>query len=236
MVGLPTTTNGARLPFRIPPPPRGMPKHVRVWYWTIASMVLASLAVVPMCPTQDAAGRPTWRVRTVHDGDTVTCIDATGAPQKIRLVGIDAPEFDQPYGRASRAALEGKIGNRLVRVTGTARDRYGRLLGTLWIDTRNINRELVSEGEAWEFGGFSPDRDLVEQELNAREARRGLWADPEPMSPTQWRNTHRHHVHPENGSLKGASVIPQSDTSPPLLCAAIARERNRILFRCDWLV
>ena len=166
----------------------------------------------------------------------MTCIDATGAPQKIRLVGIDAPEFDQPYGRASRAALEGKIVNRLVRVTGTARDRYGRLLGTLWIDTRNINRELVSEGEAWEFGGFSPDRDLVEQELNAREARRGLWADPEPMSPTQWRNTHRHHVHPENGSLKGASVIPQSDTSPPLLCAAIARERNRILFRCDWLV
>ena len=179
-----------------------MPKHMRVWYWAIASMVSASLAVVPMCPTQDAAGRPTWRVQTVHDGDTVTCIDATGQPQKIRLIGIDAPEFDQPYGRASRAALEGKIFNRLVRVAGTARDRYGRLLGTLWIDTRNINRELVSEGYAWEFGGFSPDRDLVKKEFDARQAHRGLWADPEPISPTQWRSTHRHHVRPQSAASK----------------------------------
>jgi DNA-binding NtrC family response regulator len=63
-----------------------------------------------MCPLADRTGRPLWRVQTVHDGDTVTCLDDRGQAVKIRLVGIDAPEYDQPHGAAARAALAAKVG------------------------------------------------------------------------------------------------------------------------------
>jgi endonuclease YncB( thermonuclease family) len=170
-----------------------MPRRLRGWYVVIAAIASAIIAAVPACPTHDAAGRPTWRVEVVHDGDTVTCIDTAGRPQKIRLLGIDAPEFDQPHGRSSLAALEAKLAARSVRVDGAARDQHGRLLGTLWIDDRNINRELVAEGHAWVFGGFAPDPELVDAEAAARRGRHGLWSDPHPVAPSQWRDTHPRH-------------------------------------------
>ncbi len=170
-----------------------MPRRLRPWYIVIAAVVSAIVAAVPACPTHDAAGRPTWRVEAVHDGDTVTCIDTEGRLQKIRMVGIDAPEFEQPHGKSALAALETKLALGRVRVDGSARDQHGRLLGTLWVDERNINREMVAEGHAWVFGGFAPDPDLVAAETTARSGRRGLWADPHPLNPSQWRDTHPRH-------------------------------------------
>lgn len=164
-------------------------------YLVVAAVVsgLASLAV-PMCPLADRAGRPLWRVEAVHDGDTVTCLDEQGRPQKIRLQGIDAPEHGQPYGDAARRTLAGKLAGGRVRVEGTARDQHGRLLGTLWIDDRDLNRELVAEGWAWAFGGFATDDDLIAAEAAARRQRLGLWADQRPVEPRQWRDSH-----PRNG-------------------------------------
>jgi endonuclease YncB( thermonuclease family) len=177
----------------IPPPPPGMPRRMRAWYVVAAAVFSAIIAAVPACPVLDSAGRPLWRVETVHDGDTVTCLDTAGKPQKIRLQGIDAPEFDQPHGREARQALAGKLSGDSVRVDGAARDQHGRLLGTLWLGDRDLNRELVSEGHAWVFGGFAPDPDLLAAEAEARQARRGLWAAPHPLAPQQWRAEHPSH-------------------------------------------
>ena len=180
-------------PFRIPPPPPGMPRRLRVWYVLTATIVSAVVAAVPMCPMHDPQGRPLWRVDYVHDGDTVTCIDEAHRPRKIRLVGIDAPELDQPFGRESRSALAAKLAAGRVRVEGDARDQHGRLLGTLWVDDRDINRELVADGWAWVFGGFHPDPRLIDAETSARAARRGLWAADHPQQPADWRREHPTH-------------------------------------------
>ena len=170
-----------------------MPRRLRAWYFVLAALASAVVAAVPACPIQDAAGRPLWRVDVVHDGDTVTCLDAAGQPQKIRLQGIDAPEFDQPHGREARQALAAKLAGGAVRVEGAARDQHGRLLGTLWLGDRDLNRELVAEGHAWVFGGFAPDPDLIAAESEARKAGRGLWAAPHPLAPERWRATHPSH-------------------------------------------
>ena len=177
-------------PLRIPRPPPGMPRRMRGWYVVIAAIVSVVAAAVPLCPVHDSQGRALWRVDIIHDGDTVTCVDDARRPQKIRLVGIDSPELNQPFGRESRAALAAKIGGGSVRVEGDARDQYGRLLGTLWIGARSINRELVTDGWAWVFEGYSPDPDLLDAESAARAARRGLWAVPHPQSPADWRREH----------------------------------------------
>ena len=176
--------------FHLPRPPPGLSPRARTIYLVVAAIVSAVASLtVPMCPRQDAAGRPLWRVDRVHDGDTVTCLDEQGRPQKIRLLGIDAPEHGQDHGDAARRALAGKVASGLVRVEGAARDQYGRLLGTLWIDDRNLNHELVAEGWAWAFGGFVEDEDLVSAEAVARRARRGLWAGERPIPPRQWRDS-----------------------------------------------
>jgi len=189
---------------RLPRPPRGIltagwrgtPRRFRAWYLLAAALAsaVASL-VVPMCPRHDAAGRPVWRVETVHDGDTVTCLDPEGRPWKIRLVGIDAPEHGQPFGDASRRALAAKLSGGLVRVEGEARDQHGRLLGRLWIDDRDINGEMIADGWAWVYGGFTPDVDLVALEAAARRSRRGLWQGEDPQPPNQWRQLHPPHAH-----------------------------------------
>jgi endonuclease YncB( thermonuclease family) len=166
---------------------------MRGWYVAIATLVSLAVAALPMCPVHDPQGRPLWRVDFVHDGDTVTCIDDHNRPQKIRLVGIDSPELNQAYGRESRASLVAMLGGGRVRVVGDARDQHGRLLGTLWIDDRNINRELVTDGWAWVFGGFNPDPDLLDAETAARAAHRGLWAAQHPQSPADWRREHPSH-------------------------------------------
>ncbi len=134
----------------------------------------------------------------VNDGDTVTCLDTTGRRVKVRLVGIDAPELDQPHGRGSRAALLAKLAGGVVRVEGAAHDQHGRLLGTLHLDDRDLNREMVAEGWAWAFTGFAEDDDLVAAESAARRQRRGIWADPQPLPPRQWRELHPPHAGPRS--------------------------------------
>jgi len=183
--------------FAIPPPPRGMPRRLRVWYAVAAAVVSAVVAAsAPFCPATDAQGRPVWRVEMINDGDTVTCLDTEGRRVRVRLVGIDAPELDQPKGRESRAALVAKLTGGLVRVEGDARDQHGRLLGTLRLDDRDLNRERVAEGWAWAFTGFAEDSDLIAAESAARRARRGVWADPQPLPPRQWRELHPPHSGP----------------------------------------
>jgi len=180
--------------FRLPPPPPGLPPRLRAAYLIVAAIVSAVVTlVVPMCPRLDDPGRPLWRVETVHDGDTVTCVDPEGRAWKIRLGGIDAPEFGQPFGEQARQALGRKLGGGHVRVEGDARDQHGRLLGTLRIADRDINRELVAEGWAWAFGGFAPDDALLAAEAEARRQRLGLWAGADPIPPREWRALHPAH-------------------------------------------
>jgi hypothetical protein len=174
-----------------------MPRRLRVWY-TLAAAVLSAVvaATAPYCPATDAQGRPAWRVEMINDGDTVTLLDTAGQRVRVRLVGIDAPELDQPMGRESRAALAAKLAGGIVRVEGDARDQHGRLLGTLRLADRDLNREMVAEGWAWAFTGFAENDDLIAAESAARRGRRGLWADPQPQPPRQWRELHPPHAGP----------------------------------------
>jgi endonuclease YncB( thermonuclease family) len=137
-----------------------MPRRLRVWYAVAAAVVSAVVAATaPLCPATDAQGRPAWRVEMINDGDTITCLDTEGRRVRVRLVRIDAPELDQPKGRESRAALVAKLAGGIVRVEGDARDQHGRVLGTLRLDDRNLNREMVAEG--WVRRGRRSDRRRV---------------------------------------------------------------------------
>ncbi len=76
----------------------------------------------------------TGKVVKITDGDTLYVLDANFKQHKIRLAGIDAPERTQAYGLASRKHLVSIVAGQQVTVEYQKRDRYGRILGKVWIN------------------------------------------------------------------------------------------------------
>ena len=133
------------------------------------------------------------KVVGVSDGDTVTVLDAERQQHKVRLAGIDAPEKAQAFGQASKTSLSDQIFGREVVVTWDKRDRYGRIIGKISVDFRDVCLEQVRRGMAWHYKQYlldqAPDdrRTYSEAEVAARAAGVGLWHDVAPVAPWEWR-------------------------------------------------
>lgn len=132
------------------------------------------------------------RVIAVIDGDTVLFKpDHHGAASrsflKLRLADIDAPEHDQPYGDAATAALSALLLNRRVTLETVATDVYGRTIARIRIGAMELDAALVRNGFAWAAARSRRSAGLLEAQHDARRARRGLWQDPAPIPPWEWR-------------------------------------------------
>lgn len=132
------------------------------------------------------------KVIGVADGDTLTVLDIDRMPHKIRLVGIDAPERKQAFGTRAKQALSKLTNAKEVRVEWSERDRYGRILGEVFVGdgvdaATSVNEQLVRDGWAWHFLKYSDSAQLAAAEAEAKADRRGLWAEKEPVSPWEWR-------------------------------------------------
>lgn len=135
----------------------------------------------------------------IADGDTVTVLDDGQAQHKVRLAGIDAPERGQSFGDASKKSLSVLAFNQAVTVVWHKRDRYGRLVGVVRVQPSgtDVNLAQVAAGMAWHYSAYAGeqtagDRDLYgSAEAQARETRRGLWRDPAPVPPWEFRRAQR---------------------------------------------
>lgn len=134
----------------------------------------------------------------VHDGDTLTL-----AGERIRLEGIDAPEFQQrctsngkdyACGREALWALRRLVAGGEVTCEGYQRDRYDRLLARCRVHDTDLGEALVAAGWALAYG----DYDAVEAE--ARRAQRGIWAGSFE-APRDWREEHQGEPRPGDGDL-----------------------------------
>ncbi|GIV20060.1 MAG: hypothetical protein KatS3mg023_1811 [Armatimonadota bacterium] len=141
-----------------------------------------------LCIALASTGAPeiTGTVVGVHDGDTVTVLTKDRQQFKIRLYGIDAPETRQPFGNRAKRYLSDLIFNKHVRVSVKGKDRYGRVLGVLFLNGKDINAVIVRDGYAWAYVRYS--RQYVLQEKQARSAKRGLWSQHNPVPPWEWRH------------------------------------------------
>lgn len=131
-------------------------------------------------------------VTRVTDGDTLWVRPASGGPPRsLRLQGMDAPEICQAHGRQARAALAARVQGRPVRVRAHARDDYGRRLARVSTpaDT-DVGAWMVANGHAWSYRFRRDPGPYATQERLARQARLGLWAQPAPLPPRQFRQRH----------------------------------------------
>jgi endonuclease YncB( thermonuclease family) len=131
------------------------------------------------------------KVVSITDGDTVGVINADKRYFKVRLEGIDAPEQKQAFGTKSKEALAAKVHERDIILDEHGKDWYGRTLGVLKVDGRDINREMVAEGWAWQFVQYDKSAALRDAQANAKRERLGLWADAQPVAPWEFRKQER---------------------------------------------
>jgi endonuclease YncB( thermonuclease family) len=133
----------------------------------------------------------TGEVVKIADGDTLTILDGSKTQHKIRLAGIDAPEKGQAFGTKSRENLAAKVFRRNVRVEVIDVDRYRREVGRIFLGDRFINMEMVRDGFAWRYLQYDKLGEFTAAEADARRDGRGLWADPNPIPPWDWRKAKR---------------------------------------------
>ena len=128
----------------------------------------------------------TGEVVRIADGDTFTLLVDGNEQVRIRLHGIDAPERSQPYSRVATEFLGEQLkGNVVVKVTDT--DRYGRKVGIVMVDGRNVNEEMIRAGYAWHYKKYDSNPEWERLENEARAARRGLWQERGATPPWVYR-------------------------------------------------
>lgn len=131
------------------------------------------------------------KVVGVSDGDTLTLLVGEKLQEKIRLAKIDAPESKQPFGQKAKQALSDKVFGRQVRVVYKERDQYQRIIGTVWLEGREINLEMIKAGLAWHYRTYDQTLAYAEAEAAARQAKLGLWTDRSPVPPWEFRRQKR---------------------------------------------
>lgn len=151
----------------------------------VVFLLLAALAAI-------ATAEEPWPgvVTKVVDGDTIQ-VQRSDETVKVRLSGIDCPESGQPFGRAARKAAVDLAFGKTVRIAPLATDRYGRTIAKVTLpDGRDLGTELVRSGLAWWYVRYAAHNEALQKaEAEAREKRVGLWADPAPIAPWDWRKT-----------------------------------------------
>ena len=106
-------------------------------------------------------------------------------PERIRLSGIDCPDKGQAFDNHTKHAASDLAFRIEVTIQTHGLDKYKRTLGDVILpDGMNLNQELVKEGWCWWYRKYAPGDTVLERlEAAAREARKGLWADPQPVPP-----------------------------------------------------
>jgi len=143
--------------------------------------------VATVAPTLAPRALVQAEVSGVADGDTLFVV-LGGARRSVRLARIDAPEKRQAFGHRSERSLRQLVWKKTVTLQWDKLDRYGRPIANVSVDGLDVNAEQVKRGMAWVYLQYSRDAHLLALEQQARAARLGLWEQPEPVAPWQWRS------------------------------------------------
>lgn len=162
----------------------------------LLTTLLGTLLVSALAAAPAAAAGPTGvlvgRVIRVQDGDSLV-LSTAGHQLVVRLAGIDAPELEQPWGRAARDLLRNCTAGRHVVVTVLTTDRHGRPVGVVDTKGEDCGLAQLRAGLAWHYRAYAETLPVAQRqsydtaERVARRARIGLWRDADPEPPWQWR-------------------------------------------------
>lgn len=156
-------------------------------------IIILSCVFVFLSFAQTALAAIEGKVIAITDGDTLRVVDHKNIQHKIRLAEIDTPEKGQPYGQKAKGALSDLVFGKMVSVDVVTTDKYGRLVGHIYLNDLHINKEMVRLGAAWAYRQYLKDKSFLDIEEEARGAKRGLWAlsEAKNVPPWEWRKQQR---------------------------------------------
>lgn len=133
------------------------------------------------------------KVVAILDGDTITVLHDR-QQTRVRIAGIDAPEKKQAFGQRSKQSMSDCSFSKDVEVEWKKIDRYGRTVGRVVADNVDCGLRQIDLGLAWHYKAYAKDQTREDREAyasaedKARSERRGLWSDPDPMPPWEYRH------------------------------------------------
>ena len=162
-------------------------KKSRTWISFITLVLLLSLPVHTWAWSGEVVG--------ITDGDTITVLNSkTLKDVRIRLYGIDTPEKGQAFGKKAKQFTSKMVFRKVVEVHRMDTDRYGRTVALVSVDKQLLNKELVKAGLAWVYDRYCSEP-ICESwrnfQLRAKMDKPGLWADPDPIPPWEFRRKKR---------------------------------------------
>ena len=176
---------------------------------TMAAFCVAAM----LCSDQLRAATWQTRVESVIEGDTIGVTNPANLKVRVKLIGIDAPESNQPYADESRRALSDKIlGEKVVLTFEPPRSKNAVIHARVAFGERWINLEMVKEGWAWAVPSHAGNPELKEAQQIASKARVGLWQADAPVSPWEWRRSGRAEAQVDNiGMIKKSGTETNAD-------------------------
>ena len=154
-----------------------------------SGLLVLMLFLVPQAELKTVNGE----VVQVQDGDTLTVKTERDKLYKVRLSDIDAPEMGQPFGKVARRLATDLARRKTVRVNYTFKDKYGRLIGEVFLpDGKLLNEEMLKAGLAWHYRVKHPHSSFLEKlEYKAWQKNLGLWVQESPVPPWEFRRENR---------------------------------------------
>lgn len=144
----------------------------------------------------------TGKVIKIVDGDTYDILLGKNVTQRIRMAGIDAPEKGMPFYRRSKEFLSELCIGETVRIKRTDIDRNGRWIAQTYNQNgTELGLLMIQSGYAWHFKKYSSDIHLAQAERKAQQEKLGLWIEPQPTPPWEWRMIRRNKKTNQTASL-----------------------------------
>lgn len=127
------------------------------------------------------------KVIGIKDGDTVEIIDKLNKTTILRLAEVDCPEKKQPFGTKAKQFTSDAIYLKTIKYIVTDKDRYGRSVAKIFYQNKYLSAEIIKKGMGWHYKKYSTSQELALFEKQARSRKIGLWIDPNPVNPSDWR-------------------------------------------------
>jgi endonuclease YncB( thermonuclease family) len=138
----------------------------------------------------NCAAESTTVVAAIDAQHTLTVVIDGFNRKQVRLYGIDIPDEGQPFGVAATRRLK-RLTRQPFRLETLRQDEQGRAVALLTtLEGRSINAMMVAQGYAWVRGNLCRKAfcsDWMASQINAKQQKIGLWSQPAPQPPWQWR-------------------------------------------------
>jgi endonuclease YncB( thermonuclease family) len=160
---------------------------------SISPPVASGAAVAPQLA--NPLNRFSTKVVSITDGDTVDVLAPGNLTYAVRLAGIDAPEHNQAFGTESTRHLSNLLSGKTVTLECENERSYGRLICKILIEnSEDVCLEQVKDGMAWHYKQYEDEQSPADRrvyaaaECTAMKTKIGLWSDPQPVQPQDFRH------------------------------------------------